>query len=105
MRLFAQRTEDRSVPRERETQGSKVSALLKSEGAKVRARILRFIGAGGLLKSQHIPNHAIGGEQIVQIALSLEQELAWLPPEKSGASGEMAEHMNQTHGTVKKAGR
>lgn len=30
-RLFAQKTEDRSVPREREMQGSKVGPLLKSK--------------------------------------------------------------------------
>lgn len=53
VRLFAQRTEDRFAPREREIQGKKFGPLLETGCPEVQARILRFTGE--LLTSQAHP--------------------------------------------------
>lgn len=44
VRIFAQRTENRSPPGEREMQGSKCRTLLGPEGPEALARTLRFTG-------------------------------------------------------------
>lgn len=44
VRIFAQKTENRSPPGEREMQGSKCRTLLGPEGPEALARTLRFTG-------------------------------------------------------------
>lgn len=44
VRIFAQRTENRSPPGEREMQGSKCRTLLGPEGPEALARPLRYTG-------------------------------------------------------------
>lgn len=61
VRLFVQKTEDRSAPGKRKIQGSQIQSgsPLEPECQEVKARILRF--TGGCLSHNTSHNHVMGG--------------------------------------------